>query len=270
MSIKPIRVSVCGAMGKMGERIFRCIQEEKDLIVSGAVERGGHPQCGKDIGMLLGGEPLNVVLTDNMDACLAKSDVVIDFTSREAAMKNVNMAVRHRVAMVIGTTGLTSEDEKTIYEAASEIPIVKAPNMSVGVNLLYKLVAEAAKGLGDGYDVEIVETHHRFKKDAPSGTALQLARVVAEALGHEPEKGYVYGRQGDVGARKSGQIGVFAVRSGDVVGEHTVVFGGIGERVELTHRAHTRDTFARGAIRAARFAAGHSPGLYSMMDVLGM
>ncbi|MDP8217800.1 MAG: 4-hydroxy-tetrahydrodipicolinate reductase [Candidatus Theseobacter exili] len=269
MISRPVRVTVCGALGKMGDRIMRCILEEKDLVLVGAIERDGHPLCGNNIGGILGREDFEVILGDDLGALISKSDVVIDFTSCESTTKYLKIASSSRVPVVIGTTGFSSESDQIFQKASEVIPIVKAPNMSVGINLLYRLVAEATKVLND-YDVEIVETHHRFKKDAPSGTALQLARVIADTSGRNIEKDVVYGREGVPGPRKHNEIGLFAVRSGDVIGEHTVIFGGLGESIELTHRAHTRDTFARGALRAARFVIGRSPGLYDMTDVLGL
>jgi 4-hydroxy-tetrahydrodipicolinate reductase len=196
--------------------------------------------------------------------------VIIDFTDPDATLRHVEVAAEYGKAMVIGTTGMNSAQQEELEKASRKIPIVFAPNTSVGVNLLFKVLADVAATLGDAYDVEIVEIHHRYKKDAPSGTARKMGEVVASALGRDPDEAIVSGRSGMVGERTEKEIGIFSLRGGDVVGEHTVTFAGLGERIEFTHRAHSRDTFARGAVRAAMWISGRVPGLYDMTDVLGL
>ncbi|BAT71859.1 dihydrodipicolinate reductase [Thermosulfidibacter takaii ABI70S6] len=257
-----IKVVVTGAAGRMGRTILSVCFQDKEVEVVGALEAPGH----QAVGTLVEG----VQVTDNVQEALEGADVVIDFTVPQATLKLLDVCEEHKVAMVVGTTGFTREQEQRLKEASSIIPIVFSPNMSVGVNLLFKLVYEVAKILGEDFDVEIVEVHHRFKKDAPSGTALKLAEMAAKALGRDLEQDMVAGRRGIVGERKDNEIGVFAVRAGDVVGEHTVIFGGLGERIELVHKAHSRETFARGAVRAAKWVKDKPAGLYSMWDVLGI
>ncbi len=257
-----VRVVVTGAGGRMGSTILSVCEADEEVEVLYAVEVKGHPLVGEKVA--------GVEVTDDIEKALKGADVLIDFTQPEATVEAVKACLSQKVAMVIGTTGLLEEQRRVIEDASGTIPIVFSPNMSVGVNLLFKLVYEVAKVLGEDYDVEIVEVHHRFKKDAPSGTALRLAEKIAEALNRDLKECMVTGRQGIVGERKRPEIGVLAVRAGDVVGEHTVIFGGLGERVELVHKAHSRETFARGAVRAAKWVKDKAPGLYSMWDVLGI
>jgi 4-hydroxy-tetrahydrodipicolinate reductase len=263
-------VVVCGAMGRMGKAI-RSVLEEKPygMALSGAVESADHPLLGQILAGEGGGRK-EVRVTDDFAEAVAAADVAIDFTTAENSVRNAALAAAAGKPMVIGATGIRDDQLEKIREAAARTAIVQSPNMSVGVNLMFRVAAEMARVLGDDFDVEIVETHHRFKKDAPSGTAVKLADVVASALGRKMGDVGVYGRKGMVGERSRKEIGVFAMRSGDVVGEHTLVFGGIGERLEITHRAHSRDTFARGAVRAASWVLGKPPGLYDMADVLGL
>ncbi len=257
-----VRVVVLGASGRMGRTILSVASDEDGIEVVGAVEAQGHPAVG---GLIEG-----VRVVDSLKDVIPNADVVIDFTTPSCTLDALSVCRERGVAMVIGTTGFDEKGISAIEDAASSIPIVFSPNMSVGVNLLFKLVYEVARVLGDDYDVEIVEIHHRFKKDAPSGTALRLAERVATALGRKLKDCAVYGREGFVGERRPHEIGIMAVRAGDVVGEHTVVFGGLGERIELVHRAHSRETFARGALRAAKWVKDRPVGLYSMWDVLGI
>ena len=261
-----IRIAINGAGGRMGGRLVDLASQEKDMAVVAALEQPGHNALGRDAGELAGCGSLGVEL-----ACewTAPTDVLIDFTSPEGTLLRLAEAVETGVAVVIGTTGLNDEQKAKIAEAAQKIPVLFAPNMSVGVNLLFRLVGEVAAALGEDYDIEIVEAHHRFKKDAPSGTALHLAEKIVEATGHSMADDVVHGREGIVGARGPKEIGMHAVRAGDIVGDHTVIYSTLGERIELTHRAHTRDTFVRGALRCARFLADKPPGLYSMANVLG-
>jgi len=254
----------------MGKAILSVLAEGVyDLTLSGAVETKGHPAIGADIAAA-GTGCRGVSLSDDLEAVIATADVVIDFTSAESSMRNAVIAAAAGKPIVIGSTGIKPEQMEAIRESALKTAVVQSPNMSIGVNLMFRVAADVARVLGEDYDVEIVETHHRFKKDAPSGTAVKLADVVASALGREMKEVGVYGREGMVGERTKREIGVFAMRSGDVVGEHTLVFGGIGERFEITHKAHSRDTFARGAVRAAHWILGKPTGLYDMADVLGL
>ncbi len=263
-------VVVCGAMGRMGRMILSVLKENPyGLTLAGAVEAPGHPLLSQDAFEAAGLGRAGVSVTDGFAESIANADVSIDFTGAELSVRHAEAAAAAGKPMVIGSTGLSAEQSGRIHGAARKVAIVQSPNMSVGVNLMFKVVADVARVLGEEYDVEIVETHHRFKKDAPSGTAVKLADVVAEALGRDMGQVGVYGRRGMVGERPKREIGVFAVRAGDVVGEHTVVFGGIGERFEITHRAHSRETFARGAVRAAAWVLGKPPGVYDMAAVLG-
>ncbi len=263
-----IRVAVCGAMGRMGQAILSILGEGPyGMSLSGAVEAEGHPFLGRAVSETASGRA-DVRVTDDFAGTVATVDVVIDFSTAGSAAQHASVAAEARKPIVIGATGIGGEQLDRIREAAAKTAIVLSPNMSVGVNLMFRVASDVARILGDEYDVEIVETHHRFKKDAPSGTAVKLAEVVASALGRKMDEVGVYGRKGLVGERSGKEIGIFSVRAGDVVGDHTVVFGGIGERIEITHRAHSRETFARGAVRAAAWLLGKSPGLYDMADVL--
>ena len=254
----------------MGGRIVAMIHETDDFTLAGAVERPGNPSIGQDAGEVAGIGRIGVPLAGDLGTVMGEGQVVIDFTAPQAAMTHLAIAAQAKVPVVVGTTGLSAADLNRIKELSSTAPCVVSPNMSIGVNVLLKVLAQVARTLGDGYDVEIVETHHRFKKDAPSGTALKMAQVVAEALGRELDKTGIYGRRGLVGERGKEEIAIHALRAGDVIGEHTVIFGGMGERIEVTHRAQSRDNFARGALRAARWVIGQPPGLYDMQDVLGL
>jgi 4-hydroxy-tetrahydrodipicolinate reductase len=263
------RAVVAGAAGRMGQRIIRLIHEEQGIHVCGAIEKHGHPMAGKDVGELAGIGQIGVPLSPALEPLLDNCDVVIDFTFPEVTLKTIEAASAAGKSVVTGTTGFSDEQMDLIRTISQRVPNLVAPNMSVGINLLLRLLPEVAKALGDEYDVEIVEAHHHFKKDAPSGTANKLAEVIARALDRDPRTDYVHGRCGMVGNRKPKEIGIHAVRGGDIVGDHIVMFCGKGERIELTHRATNRDTFASGAVRAAKWIAGKKPGLYSMLDVMG-
>jgi 4-hydroxy-tetrahydrodipicolinate reductase len=265
-----IKVVVAGAAGRMGKRLIALMRETTDLQVVGAVERKDHMDVGRDAGEVAGVGPLGVVIVDAIGKALPGAQVLLDFTAPVAAMQNLEAASQAGVAAVVGTTGLRAEDLARARELASHIPCVQSPNMSVGVNVLYGVLAQVARTLGDGYDIEVIEAHHHHKKDSPSGTAERMAHVLAEALGRDLRKVGVYGRKGIVGERTKEEIGVHAIRAGDIVGEHTILFGGVGERIEITHRAHSRDNFAMGALRAARWVVGKPAGLYDMLDVLGL
>lgn len=265
------RVVVCGAMGRMGKAVLAVLRERAHgCVLAGAVEAARHPALGRDAFEAAGLGRADVLVSDDFARAIAGADVAVDFTHAASSVDHARAAAAAGKAIVIGSTGFTAEQTGAVRAAAGSVPCVLSPNMSVGVNLMFKTAADMAKVLGDDYDVEIVEVHHRFKKDSPSGTAVKLADAVAGALGRTMEDAGVYGRQGMVGERSRKEIGVFAVRAGDVVGEHTIVFGGMGERLEITHRAHSRDTFARGAVRAAAWVAGKPPGLYDMKAVLGL
>jgi 4-hydroxy-tetrahydrodipicolinate reductase len=264
-----IRAVVTGAAGRMGTQIVRLVRATEGMAVCGAVERPG-PAVGQDAGALAGLGPIGVAVVDDLARALPGADVVVDFTSHEASARHAEVCAGRGVPLVIGSTGFTPEAKARVAAAARRVPIVLSPNMSVGVNVLFELVRQAAGVLGDGYDVEIVELHHKKKRDAPSGTAVRLGEVAAEALGRDPKDALAYARHGILGERPPWQIGVQTLRGGDVVGEHTVFFCGEGERIELTHRATSREQFARGAVRAARWIAGRPAGLYDMADVLGL
>jgi 4-hydroxy-tetrahydrodipicolinate reductase len=237
--------------------------------LAAALDVPDSPFLGRDAGELLG-TPCGVAISADLDAALARADCLIDFTRPEGTLAHLEICRRRGVHMVIGTTGLTTEQKLTVQDAARDIPIVFAPNMAVGVNLVFKLLDTAAHVLSEGYDVEIVEAHHRHKVDAPSGTALRMGEVVADALGRSLADCAVYGREGHTGERPANQIGFATVRGGDIVGDHTVLFAGTGERVEISHKAASRMPYALGALRAARFLKGRSKGLFDMQDVLGL
>ena len=265
-----VELVVAGAAGRMGGRIIALARDSAEFRVVGALERSGHPALGRDAGEVAGAGHLGVPIGADPAPLLAAGRVLVEFTAPEATLEHLRLAVPRGAGAVVGTTGLQTAQVDEIRQLAARAPIMLSPNMSVGVNLAFGVLALMAKALGDDYDVEITEIHHRMKKDAPSGTAAKMAEVIAEALGRRIEDAGVYGRHGLVGERTAKEIGVHALRGGDVVGEHTVVFSAVGERLELTHRAHSRDTFAHGALRAARFVATAAPGLYSMRDVLGL
>ena len=264
-----IKVVVTGAAGRMGIQIARAVRATEGMALSGAVERPG-VAVGQDVGVLAGVGPVGVIVGDDLAKALPGADVVIDFTSHEASARHAEVCAERGVALVIGSTGFTPEAKARVAAAARKIPVVLSPNMSVGVNVLFELVRQAAKVLGDAYDVEVVELHHKKKRDAPSGTAVRLGEVAAEALGRDPKDTFAFSRHGIIGERPPWQIGLQTVRGGDVVGEHTVYFFGEGERVELTHRATSRDQFVRGAVRAAAWIVGKPAGLHDMAAVLGL
>ncbi len=265
-----VNVIVAGAAGRMGIRIINIINETEGVTLSGAFEHPDNPNVGQDAGLVAGIGENGIKVSGSLDAIIASGDAVIDFTVPAATISNIKTAAAAGKAMVIGTTGITEDEQKEIRETAKNIPVVFAPNFSVGVNVMFKVAAEMAKILGGDYDIEIVEAHHRLKKDAPSGTAIGLAKKLAEATDRDLEKTAVYARHGIIGQRTDEEIGIQTVRAGDITGDHTVLFGGIGERLELTHRAHNRDNFAKGAVRAAKWIISRNAGLYDMQDVLGL
>jgi 4-hydroxy-tetrahydrodipicolinate reductase len=264
-----VNIIVAGAAGRMGSRIV-ALHREAGLRLAAALEAPGHRALGRDAGELAGAGVLGVPLTTDAAAAITRDRVLVEFSVPEASLEHLRLVARAGARAVIGTTGFSAAQREEIATLARQAAILVAPNMSVAVTLAFSLLRTMAKALGDDYDVEITEVHHRYKKDAPSGTAVRMAEIVAEALGRDLRKVGVYGREGLPGERNAREIGVMSLRSGDVVGEHTVSFGTLGERLELTHRAHSRDTFARGALRAVRWIAGRGPGLYSMHDVLGI
>jgi len=264
-----IKVIVNGAAGRMGSTNVRLIIEDNELELVGAVEREGFPEM--DAGICANKGEIGVKIVDDINKLKGiDADVLVDFTTPTATMKAVEFAEKNRLAMVIGTTGLSEENLNRIKQASKNIPIVQSPNMSVGVNILFKISEIVAKIIGKDYDIEILEAHHRFKKDAPSGTAVKLGEIVANATGRDYKKSAKFGRNGIIGERTKDEIGMQVIRAGDIVGEHTVIFGGIGERIELTHRAHSRENYAQGAMRAVKWVVNKKPGLYSMFDVLGL
>lgn len=269
MTTAPNRIGIMGAAGRMGRTLIEMCKESDELELSVAVERAGSPHLGIDAGVLTGTEPLGVNITDDLAAVVERCDVVIDFTLPESTLANVAVCRRAGTRMVIGTTGM-GEQVAELKAAAADIAIVFAPNMSVGVNLCFRLAELAAGALGDDFDIEIIEAHHRHKIDAPSGTAVRLGEIIAERLDRDLAEVAVYGRQGRTGARPQKTIGFETVRAGEIVGDHTVLFAGAGERIEITHRAQDRSTFASGALRAASWIVDHSSGLFDMQDVLGL
>jgi 4-hydroxy-tetrahydrodipicolinate reductase len=263
-----VRVGVCGAAGRMGKTILEVCNDNDDIEVTAAIEYSGSPMLGLDAGEVAGIGKLKVNITDDISSVADQVDVMIDFTLATSVPENIRKCVSASVKMVIGTTGLTHDDHELIKDAAKKIAIVFAPNMSIGVNLCFKLLEMAAQVIGEDTDIEIIEAHHRHKKDAPSGTALRMGEVVANTLGRNLKECAVYGREGITGARDRNTIGFETIRAGDIVGDHTVMFVADGERVEITHKATSRKTFANGAVRAAQWLLEKERGLFDMQDVL--
>ncbi|MEF8792246.1 4-hydroxy-tetrahydrodipicolinate reductase [Thiohalorhabdus sp.] len=264
------RIVITGASGRMGSNLLRAVSEGEATELTGAIDRPGAETVGRDAGELAGTGPLGVTVGEDLADALDGADVVIDFTLPEATARYAQQCAEAGVGLVVGTTGFDAAQRKALEGAAGQVPLVVAPNMSIGVNLTFKVLDTVARALGDDYDVEIIEAHHRNKVDAPSGTALRMGEVVAGALGRSLDANAVYGREGRTGVRDRETIGFETIRAGDIVGEHTVMFAGAGERVEIGHKASSRMTFASGAVRAARWVTGQSPGWYDMQDVLGL
>lgn len=264
------RIAVAGAAGRMGSRIVALSREYPELKLAGAFEKKGHDAVGKDIGLVAGTGEIGVQLSDSLENIIDSVDVIIDFTIPSSTKENARLTSKKGKAMVIGTTGFSKDDLKEIESSIKSMPCVMASNMSTGVNLLLRVLHDVARVLGDEYDIEIIEAHHRLKKDAPSGTALKMAQVIADSTNRSLDEVAVYTRKGLIGERTRKEIGIQTIRAGDIVGEHTVIFGGLGERIEITHKASSRDTFARGALRAALWISGKPAGLYDMQDVLGL
>lgn len=264
-----IRIAVAGASGRMGRTLIETIAQSEDMVLAAALDQPGSAYLGKDAGELIGA-PCGVTVDDDVEAALGLADCLIDFTRPEGTLTHLEVCRRRGVHLVIGTTGFSTEGKLAIQDASRDIPIVFAPNMAVGVNLVFRLLDVAARALAEGYDVEIIEAHHRHKVDAPSGTALRMGEVVAQALGRDLAECAIYGRQGHTGERSPSAIGFATVRGGDIVGDHTVLFAGTGERIEISHKAASRTPYATGALRAARFMRAQARGLFDMQDVLGL
>lgn len=266
----PIKVAINGAGGRMGRTLVEACQADENLDLGAAVEHPGSPLIGTDAGETAGVGKLGIAITPDLASVVSHFDVAIDFTRPDAALSNLAICGKHGKHVVIGTTGFSAAQRSQIEAAAEDIAIVLAPNMSAGVNLCLKLLDTATRVLGDAVDIEIIEAHHRYKADAPSGTALRMGEVIARALGRDLARCAVYGRQGQTGERNPKTIGFETIRAGDIVGEHTVMFAGLGERVEISHKATSRLTFANGALRAARWIMNKRKGLFDMQDVLGL
>lgn len=269
MTSMPLRLGICGAAGRMGRTLIQACNEADGCVLGAAIEHPTSPALGADAGLLAGLDAAGISIVRGVADVIDDFDVLIDFTAPTVTVANAEICAHHKRKIVIGTTGMTADEKVQIAEAAKQTAVVFAPNMSVGVNLCLNLLETAARILGDDYDVEIVEAHHRHKVDAPSGTALRMGEVVADALGRDLAECAVYGREGQTGARDEKTIGFATVRAGDIVGDHTVMFAGAGERIEITHKASSRMTFANGAVRAAVWLADKPKGLFDMRHVLG-
>lgn len=265
-----VKVIVTGAAGRMGNRIISIINETEGIKLVGATEKRGSKSIGKDSGELAGIGKNNITISDDITEIIKGCDAIIDFTSPASSLEHLYAAAEEKKAIVIGTTGFSEEQLKKIKDLSKEIRCVLSPNMSVGVNVMFKAIRDMAKILGNEYDIEIIEAHHRLKKDAPSGTAMKMAEIIAESVKRDLSKVGVYARKGIIGERNKDEIGIQTIRAGDIVGEHTVMFGGLGERLEITHKAQSRDNFARGAVKAALWITDKPPGVYDMQDVLGL
>lgn len=261
-------IIVCGVGGRMGGAVVRTITQSPGFKLTAAVDKPGSVRLGKDAGEISAAGRLGIAVSEKIESHLKSNTVIIDFTNAEASLNYLRAAAKRKIPIVIGTTGFNTQQLVEIKKLSRRTPVILAANTSLGVNLLVNVLGKVAAKLGDDYDVEIIEAHHRFKKDAPSGTALAMGRAIAEGLNRDLDEVGINSRKGMVGERSKKEIALFSVRAGDIVGEHTVIFGGIGERIEFIHRAHSRDTFARGAIRAAQWLSMQKPGLYGMQDVL--
>lgn len=265
-----MKIIVTGTAGRMGCSIIAAIYQDSELLLTGVVEEKKNKYIGQDVGILAGIGSTGLKIIDNIEEVIEEGDALIEFTNPSATIEHLKYAHNFKKKMVIGTTGLNEEQITQIEKCAQKIPIVFSPNMSMGVNLLFKITSEVTKILGKDFDIEIIEAHHHHKKDAPSGTANKLAEIVANTLNRELKEVGVYGREGLIGERKKEEIGILSIRGGDIVGEHNVVFIGEGERIELIHKAHSRMTFAKGALKAVKWLQDKDSGLYNMNDVLGI
>ena len=268
-SSNPLRIAIAGASGRMGRMLIEAVQAAPDTQLSGALDVPGSPSLGSDAAAFLG-QRSGVLITSDLRAGLSGAQVLIDFTRPEGTLAHLAVCRELGVKAVIGTTGFSDEQKVALKGLAESVAMVVAPNMSVGVNVVLQLLDRAARALSEGYDIEIIETHHRHKVDAPSGTALKMGEVVASALGRNLKECAVYGREGVTGERDPSTIGFATIRGGDVVGDHTVLFAGLGERIEITHKSSSRATYAQGSLRAARFLMNHGAGCFDMNDVLGL
>lgn len=264
------KVIIAGATGRMGQRLGHMVTAHKHLEYAGAFEATGNAAIGRDIGEIIFGKANGVIVGEGLESVIEKGDVIIDFTFHKATMEFARIAAKHGTAMVIGTTGLSVEELAELKELSASFPCVHSPNMSVCVNVMFKLAKKTAAILGDDYDIEILEAHHNKKKDAPSGTALKIAEMAAEGVNRNLAEVGVYERNGIIGERDPKEIGIQTLRAADIVGEHTLYFAGPGERLEISHRAHSRDHFAQGASTAAAWIVGKENGMYNMFDVLGL
>jgi 4-hydroxy-tetrahydrodipicolinate reductase len=264
----PVRVAIAGASGRMGRVLIEAVEQAPDMVLAGALARSGNPGIGQDATAFLGKQS-GILITTDLNQGLKDAQVLIDFTRPEGTLAHLAVCRDLGVKAVIGTTGFSPEQKTIVTQYAQHIALMLAPNMSVGVNVVLRLLDAAARAFHEGYDIEIIETHHRHKVDAPSGTALQMGQVVAQALGRNLQECAVYGREGVTGARDPSTIGFATIRGGDVVGDHTVLFAGIGERIEISHKSSSRATYAQGSLRAARFLMKQAHGLFDMNDVLG-
>jgi len=265
-----VKCIVIGAAGKMGTRIIHALSHTEGIQLVGAVETRGHTAVGTDAGICAGMGTIGIPIVDRIEESPSDFEVLIDFSTPESSLQTLEYVVLRKKAVVIGTTGFSPEQNERIKNAASSIPCVCAPNMSVGINLMFSIIRHLASILRDEYDIEIIESHHRLKKDAPSGTAMKIAQILSQTLKRDLDQVAVYQRKGFTGIRRREEIGIQVIRAGDIVGDHTVLFAGPGERLEITHRAHSRDTFAQGAVKAALWVATQKPGLFDMQDVLGL
>lgn len=265
--MKMMKIAIAGANGRMGHMLIEAVLRADDAILTGALDVAHSPALGNDAGMFLG-ETTGIHIESDMDKAFGNAEYVIDFTRPEGTLEHLAYCVKNGIKMIIGTTGFDENGKKAIEEAARNIPVVFAPNMSVGVNVTMKLLEIAAKNFAEGYDIEIIEAHHRHKVDAPSGTALKMGEVIAHAIGRDLKDCAVYSREGITGERDPSTIGFSTIRGGDIVGDHTVLFAGTGERIEITHKSASRATYAQGSLRAARFLADKKNGLFDMQDVL--
>jgi len=266
--MNPLKIAIAGASGRMGRMLIEAVQEAQDTVLAGALDIPG-PTIGSD-ATAFAGKPCGVVIESDLARGLANADYLIDFTRPEGTLKHLEYCAAHGIKVIIGTTGFDEAGKAAIAAAAQKTAIMFAPNMSVGVNVTMKLLEMAAKSFAEGYDIEIIEAHHRHKVDAPSGTALKMGEVIADALGRDLKEVGVFAREGVTGPRDPSSIGFATIRGGDIVGDHTVLFAGIGERIEITHKSSSRVTYAHGSLRAARFLADKATGLYDMQDVLGL
>jgi 4-hydroxy-tetrahydrodipicolinate reductase len=267
--MSPMKIAIAGASGRMGRMLIEAVQTADDAVLAGALDIPGSPSLGTDAAAFLG-TPAGVLITSDLATGLKNADFLIDFTRPEGTLKHLEYCAAHGIKVIIGTTGFDEAGKAAIAAAAKKTAIMFAPNMSVGVNVMMKLLEMAAKSFAEGYDIEIIEAHHRHKVDAPSGTALQMGEVVAKAVGRDLKEVGVFAREGVTGPRDPSSIGFATIRGGDIVGDHTVLFAGLGERVEITHKSSSRVHYAEGSLRAARFLADKATGLYDMQDVLGL